>query len=129
MPLEPDSDVYARGHTLPPPLAYSNGGLDAAWAQLGGGLDSAMAPQLERTSAASQARPVVLDLRELACIDSCGMHAIVSAGRRARQAGRRLVLMRVPSGSHFRAWASPSSSEMSGYRHDPLDRGARKGST
>jgi hypothetical protein len=108
MPFEPASHVVARGHALPPPFACSctNGGLDAACVRLGG----------------------ELDLRELAFIDSCGVHAVVSAGGRARQAGGRM-LVRVPSGSHFGACASPSSSEMSGYRHDPVDRGARKGST
>jgi ABC-type transporter Mla MlaB component len=129
MPLEPASDVVARGYALPPPLAcsYTNGGLDAAWVQLAGELDIATAPQLLRTS---QAQRDVRDLRELAFIDSCGMHAIVSAGSRARQASRRLVRLRVPSGSHFREWGSPSSSgELSRYRHDPVDRGALKGST
>jgi anti-anti-sigma factor len=89
----------ARADVLPPPFScsYTNGGLDAAWVHVCGELDIATTPQLERTLDASQARVVVLDLRELAFIDSCGMHAIVRAGVRARQAGRRLVLVRVPS--------------------------------
>jgi hypothetical protein len=113
MPFEPAPDVVARGHALPPPFACSctNGGLDAACVRLGG----------------------ELDLRGARGIDSCGMHAVVGAGGRARQAGRRPVLVRAPSGSHFGshfgACVSPTSSEMSGYRHDPVDRGARKGST
>jgi hypothetical protein len=37
---------------------------------------------------------VVLDLRELAFIDAAGVRTIVNAGIRARQAGRRLVLLR-----------------------------------
>ena len=94
----PASDA-ARADALPPPFACScrNGGLDAAWVHLGGELDIATTPQLERTLSQSQARLVVLDLRELAFIDSCGMHAIINAGIRARQAGRRLVLVRVPA--------------------------------
>jgi anti-anti-sigma factor len=89
----------ARAHALPPPFACSctNGGLDAARVYVGGELDIATTPQLERTLAASQARLVVLDLRELAFIDCCGIHAIIRAGIRARQAGRRLVLVRVPA--------------------------------
>jgi anti-sigma B factor antagonist len=89
----------ARGHALPPPFAcsYTNGGLDVARVHVGGELDIATTPELERTLDASQARLVVLDLRELAFIDSCGVHAIVNAGIRARQAGRRLVLVRVPA--------------------------------
>jgi anti-anti-sigma factor len=94
----PASDA-AREGALPPPFACSctNGGLDAAWVHVGGELDIATTPQLERTLDASRARVVVLDLRELAFIDSCGMHAIINAGIRARQAGRRLVLVRVPT--------------------------------
>jgi anti-anti-sigma factor len=64
---------------------------------VGGELDIATTPRLERTLNESQARLVVLDLRELAFIDCCGMHAIINAGIRARQAGRRLVLVRVPA--------------------------------
>jgi anti-sigma B factor antagonist len=89
----------ARADALPTPFACSctNGGLDAARVYVGGELDNATTPQLERTLAASQARLVVLDLRELAFIDCCGIHAIIRAGIRARQAGRRLVLVRVPA--------------------------------
>ena len=89
----------ARAGALPPPFACSctSGGLDAARVYVGGELDIATTPQLERTLDASQARLVVLDLRKLAFIDGCGIHAIIRAGIRARQAGRRLVLVRVPS--------------------------------
>jgi anti-sigma B factor antagonist len=88
-----------RANALPPPFACSctNGGPDAARVYVGGELDIATTPQLERMLSESQARLVVLDLRELAFIDSCGVHAIVNAGIRARQAGRRLVLVRVPA--------------------------------
>jgi anti-anti-sigma factor len=94
----PASDA-ARANALPPPFtcSYTNGGPDAAWVHVGGELDIATMPQLERTLDASHARLVVLDMRELAFIDSCGMHAIMNAGIRARQAGRRLLLMRVPA--------------------------------
>ena len=94
----PARDV-ARADCLPPPFACSsrNGGLDVAWVYVGGELDIATTPRLERTLDACKARLVVLDLRELAFIDICGMHAIIDAGVRARQAGRRLVLVRVPS--------------------------------
>jgi anti-anti-sigma factor len=94
----PASDAARQG-ALPPPFACSstNGGVDAAWVHVGGELDIATTPQLERTLSQSQARLVVLDLRELAFIDSCGMHAIIGAGIRARKAGRRLVLVRVPA--------------------------------
>jgi anti-sigma B factor antagonist len=89
----------ARANALPPPFACSctNRGPDADWVHVAGELDIATTPQLERTLSRSQARLVVLDLRELASIDSCGVHAIIDAGIRARQAGRRLVLVRVPA--------------------------------
>jgi anti-sigma B factor antagonist len=102
MSIELGSPVSAAARTdaLPPPFACScTGGLDAIWVHVAGELDIATTPQLERTlnESLSQARLVVLDLRELAFIDSCGVHAIVGAGIRARRAGRRLVLVHVPS--------------------------------
>ena len=127
----PASDAVSSADALPPPLAcsYANGGLNAASVHVGGELDIATTPQLERTLDAYHARLVVLDLRELAVLDSCGMHAIVSTCSSARHAGRPLVLERVLSGSHLREWGSPRRSRLCGYRHDPVDRGARKGST
>ena len=74
-------------------------GYDAAWVHLGGELDIATSPLLERTLSEAQlrARLIVLDLRELAFIDCCGVHAILTAKSRAQQAGRRLILARGPS--------------------------------
>jgi anti-sigma B factor antagonist len=94
----PASDAV-RSNTLPPPFVCSctNGGLDAARVHVGGELDIATTPELERALDESRARLVVLDLRELAFIDSCGVHAIVRASMRARQDGRRLVLVHVPA--------------------------------
>ena len=37
---------------------------------------------------------ICLDLRELSFLDSCGLARLVAARRRARKAGRRLVLVR-----------------------------------
>ncbi|MGO9886299.1 MAG: STAS domain-containing protein [Solirubrobacteraceae bacterium] len=61
-----------------------------------GELDIATVPQLDRMLRESQveARLVVLDLRELEFMDSCGAHALVGHAVRARKAGRRLVLLR-----------------------------------
>jgi anti-sigma B factor antagonist len=93
----PASDAV-RAEALRPPFACSctKGGMDTAWVHVRGALDLATTPQLEQTLNETQARLVVLDLRELTFIDSSGMHAIVRAGTRARQSGRRLVLVRVP---------------------------------
>jgi anti-anti-sigma factor len=64
-----------------------------------GGPDIATVPQLEQTlrEPRSQVPLLVLDLSELLFIDSSGVHAIVNASLRARQAGRRLVLLRCPA--------------------------------
>jgi anti-anti-sigma factor len=79
--------------------SWTDGGLDAAWVHVDGALDFATLPELVRTLRLPQlqARLVVLDLRELRFISSSGVHAIVNASIRARQAGRRLVLLRGPA--------------------------------
>ena len=45
-----------------------------------------------------EARPpcVVLDLRELRFLDSCGLARLLAARRRARKLGHRLLLVRGP---------------------------------
>jgi anti-sigma B factor antagonist len=45
-----------------------------------------------------EARPscIVLDLRELSFLDSCGLARLLAARRRARRLGHRLVLVRGP---------------------------------
>ena len=40
---------------------------------------------------------ICLDLRELRFLDSCGLARLLAARRRARRAGRRLVLVRGPA--------------------------------
>ena len=59
----------------------------------------ATATRLERVLVPSEARAllVVLDLRELTFMDSCGAGVIASASTRARSAGGRLVLVCAPS--------------------------------
>jgi anti-anti-sigma factor len=83
---------------LPPPFAcsWTNGGLDEAKVHIAGELDIATTPQLQETllEPQLQAQLVVLDLREVAFMDSSGVHAIVNASIRARKVGRRLVLLR-----------------------------------
>ena len=90
--------ILTRADTMPPAFACTttHGGLDAAWVNVVGELDLATAPELERTLRESQqqAHLTVLDLRELAFMDSSGVHAIVNASVRARKDGRRLVLVR-----------------------------------
>ena len=94
------SDV-APSRSAPRPFVsrQSGGGLGAAWVYVAGELDVATAPQLEQTlrEAQSEARLVVLDLRELTFVDSAGVHVIVDAGIRARRAGCRMIAVRAPS--------------------------------
>jgi anti-anti-sigma factor len=93
----PDS-IAGRAHAVAPRFAcfWTRGGRNAAWVQVAGELDIETTPQLERTLREPRAQLVVLDLRELAFMDSSGVHAIVNASVRARQLGRRLILLRGP---------------------------------
>jgi anti-sigma B factor antagonist len=72
---------------------------DVVCVHAAGELDIATAPQLELAlrEAMLQSRVVVLDLRDLAFIDSCGVHVIDKASNRARHLGRRLVVLRGPA--------------------------------
>jgi anti-sigma B factor antagonist len=92
--------ISGRADALPPVFACSrtNRGRDAVWVHVVGELDLATAPELERAlrEARSRARLVVLDLRELAFMDSAGAHVIIEASVCARQRGGRLVLLRTP---------------------------------
>ena len=78
---------------------WREGGRDTAWVRAAGELDIATAQQLEQALRVAEirARRVVLNLRELTFTDSSGVHVIVDASNRARQTGRRLVLVRGPS--------------------------------
>jgi hypothetical protein len=70
--------IDGRADVLPPAfVSCTNGALDATWVQVAGALDLAATPQLARTlrDCQSQARLVVLDLRELAFMDCSGAHA------------------------------------------------------
>ena len=99
-PLVPTNSHFGRANALAPPFecTWSEGGLNAAWVHLTGELDVDTTPQLEETLSHpdSQARLVVVDMRELAFMDSSGVHAIVNASARARQRGSRLVILRGP---------------------------------
>jgi len=76
--------------------SWTDGGPEACWVHVAGRLDAAAVWQLVRVldDPPLQAQMVVLDLRELSFVDRSGVHAVVSAGMRARRAGRRLVLLR-----------------------------------
>ena len=91
--------ILARADARPLPAfacTATHGGLDAAWVNVVGELDIATAPALALSLHESQqlAHLTVLDLRELAFMDTAGVHTIVNASLRARKNGRRLVLVR-----------------------------------
>jgi anti-sigma B factor antagonist len=92
--------LAGRADAVPSGLvcSWTDGGLDAAWVQVAGELNLATVPQLVRTlrEPRLQAQLVVLDLRDLELLDCSGVQAIVDASSRARQTGRRLVLLRGP---------------------------------
>jgi anti-sigma B factor antagonist len=96
-PVPPDS-IAGRAHAVAPPFAcfWTKGGLNAAWVQVLGELDVDTTPELDRMLREPQSQLIVLDLRELAFMDSSGVHTIVNASARARQLGRRLVVLRGP---------------------------------
>jgi anti-sigma B factor antagonist len=94
-------DAITGANSLPHTFSCSStdGGRDVAWVRVARELDLSTVPQLVQAlhEPRLKARLVVLDLRELEFVDSSGVHAIVNASSRARQAGRRLVLRRGPS--------------------------------
>jgi len=89
----PDS-IASRAAALRPFVCSTGGGLDAAWVHVAGALDLATSPQLERTLEEAAARLVVLDMRDVGFMDCSGVHTIVGASQRAREEGRRLILLR-----------------------------------
>jgi anti-sigma B factor antagonist len=70
-------------------------GLHRSWVHVAGELDIATTPRLERTlrRAERHAHFVVLDLRGLTFMDCSGVHVIIDAALRAREAGRRQVVL------------------------------------
>ena len=97
--VSPES-IAGQAHVLAPAFdcSWRDGGLNAAWVHLAGELDVDTTPHLERTlrDPHSQAHLVVLDMRDVDFMDSCGVHAIVNAGAHVRRLGRRLVILRGP---------------------------------
>jgi anti-anti-sigma factor len=66
---------------------------------LRGELDISSAPQVEDALAQLESRRpalLVIDLRSLEFMDSTGLRTVVSADARAREQGRRLVIVRGP---------------------------------
>jgi anti-sigma B factor antagonist len=67
---------------------------------IGGELDLASAPRLDeevQTALSSEAETLILDLRELAFMDSTGLSVLVRAHQAAEDAGRRLIVVQGPA--------------------------------
>jgi anti-sigma B factor antagonist len=97
----PDTAVLTPGATAVVPPWFScrrSDCMSTVCLSVSGELDIAAAPQLERALAGAQADAalVILDLRELQFMDSSGVHLILAASGRVRQAGGRLVVVRGP---------------------------------
>jgi anti-anti-sigma factor len=94
--VSPDS-LLGRSTSPAPPFfsCWVDGDRDAVWVRVAGELNLARVPQLKRIlrGSGSQARLIVLDLRELTFLARPGAQAIVEASVQARQLGRRLVLL------------------------------------
>jgi anti-sigma B factor antagonist len=74
--------------------ARSGGGVRV---ELKGELDLASAPKLDeelRKAEERGAKLIVIDLQPLSFMDSSGLRTLLAADARAREAGRRLVLIR-----------------------------------
>lgn len=68
-----------------------------------GELDISGVAELDRSLAAlegEQPTVLVIDLRGVTFLDSSGLRALLAADRRARNDGRRLVLVRAPDSVH-----------------------------
>ena len=75
----------------------TSGRQDAVHVMLTGELDLATAPKLEdelKRVEADEPAILVIDLQSLSFMDSSGLRALLTADARAREAGRRLVLVR-----------------------------------
>ena len=94
------ASLVARADAVPPAFvcSHTNPGRDAAWVRVAGELDIATTPQLAQTlrDAEPHARLIALDLRDVTFMDCSGVQVIVDASRRARDLGRRLILLRGP---------------------------------
>jgi anti-anti-sigma factor len=91
----------------------ATGELDLSGAQV---LDS----ELERLQADPGLGTVVLDLRGLEFMDSSGLRLVVLADMRAREAGRRFVLVRGPETVH-RVFEITRMSERLDFVSDPAE--------
>jgi anti-sigma B factor antagonist len=98
-PLTESSFTTSGGHISRFGLEISRSDRHAVWIHLRGELDLGCSAQLKQTlrEAVATERLIVVDLSELAFMDSTGLHAIIDADNRARLRGSKLVLIRGPA--------------------------------
>jgi anti-sigma B factor antagonist len=99
----PESDGSVRAAMSPVPGAFSVGRHDHDGRSVfvpRGELDLATVPALEEPvlAALDEGQHVVIDLRELAFMDSSGVRVLIAAHRLAGDAGERLALVRPRDG-------------------------------
>jgi anti-sigma B factor antagonist len=63
---------------------------------MSGELDLRSSPVLERAVAQSDGARVIVDLRGVEFMDSCGLHVLIQAHQRLHGSGRRLAVVRGP---------------------------------
>ena len=95
LPIAADRCVASQ----PFECSWRPGGSDAAWVHVAGEMDLANTPELRRALRDAQlyARVVVLDLREVAFIESSGVHVILDAAANVEPGNGRLILVRGPA--------------------------------
>jgi anti-anti-sigma factor len=93
------SSTAASRYAAPSFVCTWKAGSSAAWVRAAGELDFAASPQLRQTlrEAQLEARLVVLDLRELTFVGSCGVHVVLDAAHSARREAGRLLVVRGPA--------------------------------
>jgi anti-anti-sigma factor len=94
-----DPSLAVRGGLPPFTCDWGRQGLDAATVQVTGRLDAVSSPKLDRAinAALRDARLVLLNLRLVSFLDTPGVAVIVGASTRARNAGRRVLVVGVHS--------------------------------
>jgi anti-anti-sigma factor len=101
----------------------ASGDLDLAWLHPADELDLASTPHLELALAElqTQARLVVLDLRDSTFIGCSAVHVIVNSSIRARQSGRRIVLLRAQPNVDRVFTLTGSADNVEAYDIDPVE--------
>ncbi len=95
------SSIATSRYVAPSPFecSWRPGGSGVAWVHVAGEMDLMNTPELRRALRDAQryARVVVLDLREVAFIESSGVHVILDTAANVQPGNGRLILVRGPA--------------------------------